>query len=239
MCCFSSPRWLNVEQDGGQERLNKSELRQKFRKEREDHKKNSLSSGLSWGEGHLKVLTSFFRNQGLVDPLTPEIWPFPWAAYYPIGSELNLLGCASNQTCWLPADQPDGSLLWYRFSEDVHRWEKNSKSLPHPPASQVMQSFEPARDGPWIVLTPCLAADASGTRLGYGGGYYDRFLEMHGEEIFSIACVPSQLFFKKGFLPREKHDQIVDCLATEKEVICLNKKKLERVCAQLLNKERG
>lgn len=53
---------------------------------------------------------------------------------------------------------------------------------------------EPREDEPWdplahdtdssvMMLMPALAYDKKGSRLGYGGGYYDRYLEKYGDRI--------------------------------------------------------
>ena len=34
-----------------------------------------------------------------------------------------------------------------------------------------------------MMLMPALAYDKKGSRLGYGGGYYDRYLEKYGDRI--------------------------------------------------------
>jgi 5-formyltetrahydrofolate cyclo-ligase len=44
--------------------------------------------------------------------------------------------------------------------------------LPSLPAIDL----EDARQGPHVLIAPCLAVDSQGCRLGYGGGYYDRLL---------------------------------------------------------------
>lgn len=57
-------------------------------------------------------------------------------------------------------------------------------------------------DIPDVVIVPALAVDRQGFRLGYGGGYYDRWLPgVHAETICPI--------FGSGFveaLPNEAHD---------------------------------
>jgi len=69
-----------------------------------------------------------------------------------------------------------------------------------------------------VVIVPALAADLAGTRLGYGGGYYDAFLaEITVPTICPVfdACVYTQL-------PAEPHDMPVSTLITETRVIpCL------------------
>ena len=65
-----------------------------------------------------------------------------------------------------------------------------------------------------LIIVPALAFDADGYRLGYGGGYYDRFLR--GVSAFTIGLARERLFVEK--LPRELHDVAVKCVVTEKEV---------------------
>lgn len=64
------------------------------------------------------------------------------------------------------------------------------------------------------VLLPGLAYDGSGTRLGYGGGFYDRLLP--GYAGLLVGVVWSALLLPE--LPGEAHDVRVGWLATERGV---------------------
>jgi 5-formyltetrahydrofolate cyclo-ligase len=66
-----------------------------------------------------------------------------------------------------------------------------------------------------LVLVPGLAFDRAGNRLGMGEGYYDRFLaQVHAPKI--ALAYDFQLAEK---LPIERHDQRVNIIITEKEMI--------------------
>lgn len=74
------------------------------------------------------------------------------------------------------------------------------------------------------VIVPGLAFDKKGFRLGYGAGYYDRFLE--GPETTSpyglnkasrIGLVPEALILER--LPQDEWDQQMDYLISENRVI--------------------
>ncbi|MEG2380254.1 MAG: 5-formyltetrahydrofolate cyclo-ligase [Oscillospiraceae bacterium] len=62
-----------------------------------------------------------------------------------------------------------------------------------------------------LCIVPALCFDKSGNRLGYGGGYYDRFLE--GYENFSIGISYIDTICKS--LPCEKFDATVDMVITD------------------------
>ena len=71
-----------------------------------------------------------------------------------------------------------------------------------------------------LVLVPALAFDRDGYRLGYGGGYYDRFLQGLGEAGIPVstigltygACVADAL-------PRESHDIPVHYVIDERRIL--------------------
>ena len=58
-----------------------------------------------------------------------------------------------------------------------------------------------------IIIVPALMADKNGYRLGYGGGFYDRFLPLC-KNAFKIVVVPKELFIAK--LPHDEFDVKVD-----------------------------
>lgn len=66
-----------------------------------------------------------------------------------------------------------------------------------------------------IVLVPGLAFDRWGNRLGFGAGYYDRFLGRLGEAVRMGVCDE----VSRRPLPREPHDVLMTHLATPDGVI--------------------
>lgn len=58
-----------------------------------------------------------------------------------------------------------------------------------------------------LIIVPALMVDKSGNRLGYGGGFYDRFLEEY-HSIRTLVVIPKDLFVEE--LPIEKFDRKID-----------------------------
>ena len=69
---------------------------------------------------------------------------------------------------------------------------------------------------PSIVLVPMLAFDAAGTRLGYGGGYYDRTLATLRAAGKLVAVGIAYAGQEVPGLPRRDHDEPLDAIVTEK-----------------------
>jgi 5-formyltetrahydrofolate cyclo-ligase len=72
--------------------------------------------------------------------------------------------------------------------------------------------FAPAVE-PDVIIMPLLGFDARGTRLGYGGGYYDRTLERLGKRprLIGLAFASQEI----DMIPRELHDVPLDVVVTE------------------------
>ncbi len=66
-----------------------------------------------------------------------------------------------------------------------------------------------------VVLVPAIALTREGYRLGYGFGFYDRFL--HGKRTKKIALSYAKQIVKS--IPHDSHDIKMDCIVTEDEVI--------------------
>ena len=66
------------------------------------------------------------------------------------------------------------------------------------------------------VVLPGLAFSRQGERVGYGGGYYDRFLEKESEHVLIGIGYPFQVLEK---IDTESHDQKVHWVITSDEVI--------------------
>ena len=64
-----------------------------------------------------------------------------------------------------------------------------------------------------VIIIPCIAADTAGHRIGYGGGWYDRFLHQQTEAIKIVLCYESCLLKS---IPYESHDIQADYIVTEK-----------------------
>ena len=66
-----------------------------------------------------------------------------------------------------------------------------------------------------LVIAPGIAFDRLGNRIGFGGGYYDRFLT----QTHAIRVGLAYAFQLADLLPAESHDVRMDWLVTENEVI--------------------
>jgi 5-formyltetrahydrofolate cyclo-ligase len=64
-----------------------------------------------------------------------------------------------------------------------------------------------------VILTPALAIDHSGTRLGQGGGCYDRALARRRADAIVVAIVNDQEYADRP-LPSDAHDVRVEAVIT-------------------------
>lgn len=131
--------------------------------------------------------------------------------YYPFRSECDTLSalhflhqegvrvalpCLTDQTLLFRHWQPGAEMHLNRFG------------IPEPAMSELLQ--------PAIALIPLVAFDKRGTRLGYGGGFYDRTLErLRGNQTLKAAIGIAYGFQETDALPYEPHDALLDAVITE------------------------
>ena len=64
-----------------------------------------------------------------------------------------------------------------------------------------------------LVIIPGVAFDKKGGRIGYGGGFYDRFLPLLRKDSKKIAIAYSFQIIEE--VPREENDFLVPCIITD------------------------
>ena len=96
-------------------------------------------------------------------------------------------------------------------------WEAGSAlATPGPPPAQPAGEAlgSQALAGADLILIPALAASEDGTRLGQGGGWYDRTLPHRAPSAPIVAVVFDDEVLPGGRIPREPHDIPVDAIIT-------------------------
>ena len=95
-----------------------------------------------------------------------------------------------------------GEEMKFILMEDLSRVEKGYAGIPEPIADGPVAEDETA-----LVLMPGLAFDPWGHRIGYGGGFYDKFLASEPGHPTVALCYGFQMF---PHLETEEFDKSVD-----------------------------
>lgn len=122
--------------------------------------------------------------------------------------DLNNLGTV----CSLPKVDAISSIMTF------FEWKPETKMIRNP-SLPFLEPDSKKTMNPTIIIVPLLTCDSFGNRLGYGKGFYDRYLEKH--KIFTIGLC-YDLLFSTTPIPTEKHDQKLDMIITEARIIKLS-----------------
>ncbi len=128
----------------------------------------------------------------------------PLGIYMAAGSELDPAALiehlrAEGYAFCLPVCETDGAMAFHLFAPDA-ALTAGAHGVLEPPADAPLCA-------PKLVFVPLLAADKSGTRLGRGGGYYDKWLagaEQAGQVKAVGLAYDAQIFAP---LPCAAHDK--------------------------------
>jgi 5-formyltetrahydrofolate cyclo-ligase len=135
--------------------------------------------------------------------------------YYPSNYEIDDLDILDllekkNFKVSLPIIKKDNQMNFYSWSRK-DPFKINKFGIPEPVSSKIFY--------PDILLVPLVAYDSSLNRLGYGGGYYDRYIEKI-EKIKKVTKIGLAFSFQKiSSIPINQNDKKLDFIVTEKEII--------------------
>lgn len=122
-------------------------------------------------------------------------------AYAPMAHEVNLLPLlaeAPDVEFYFPRCLPGRRLSFHRVRAAT-QLQPDAWGIPTPPPD--LPQIEPHMVQ--LVIVPGVAFTAQGKRLGYGGGYYDRFLPLCPQAHTLALALPQQLYPE---LPTDAHD---------------------------------
>ena len=97
-----------------------------------------------------------------------------------------------------------GDEMKFIYLSDLTQVEKGYSGIPEPIADGPIGDDETA-----LVLMPGMAFDPQGHRIGYGGGFYDKFLAEEPNHPTLALCYEFQVLPQ---LETEEHDIPVDCV---------------------------
>ena len=139
----------------------------------------------------------------------------PLAGYMPIRTEIDPLPAMAEAAAHGPVGVPviEGAGLPLRFA----RWEPGIAMKDGPFGARVPE-VETCFD-PEILIVPLVAFTASGGRLGYGGGFYDRTLAALRAQRPTLAIGFAYAAQEDAELPLEPTDQRLDMVVTERAIL--------------------
>lgn len=130
-------------------------------------------------------------------PLSRRNEPDTWSVIRRVWAEFPAVQLA------VPVVQVDGVSLKHYALSPTTRLGENRWGIPEPTADPATEMLPAAFDA---VLVPLLAVDATGQRVGYGSGFYDRFL---------AQCRPGTRFIGLNVLDEPPLTRIADVQPTD------------------------
>lgn len=142
-------------------------------------------------------------RQALV-PLLAQLEPELLGVYWPLPGEFDVGALPGPRA--LPFAKRDPMAMQFRRWDGAAPTAQDECGIPTATGAVAV---------PDVVLVPCVGFTREGFRLGYGGGYFDRWLAEHpGVTTVGLAWSGAETHF-----PVEAHDRALTVILTERELI--------------------
>lgn len=179
----------------------KSELRKRFRQLR---KTISDKNKKDFSICKIVLESNFFKNADQI------------LCYYPLDNEINTipiieasLKCGKKTALPYCTDENGNMEFYYIHSLDDLKTGSYDIMEPDADMCEKVTDFNHS-----LCIVPAFSFDKKGFRLGYGKGYYDRFLKKFTFNSIGL-CYNS---FLSDSLPADEHDIAVEYIATEDKI---------------------
>ncbi len=141
-------------------------------------------------------------------------------AYAPTPREIDVTpiirqALSDGKTVAFPLCVPETCEMSFHITDTMDLLRTGHYNLKEPPAEAPVYEVKHAAEDHAVCLVPGLVFDSMGYRIGYGKGYYDRFLSAFGG--VSVGVVYSDFLVPE--VPKGRFDLNVDVLITEKGVL--------------------
>ncbi len=180
--------------------MNKSKIRSKILKLRKKNIFKNFTVDTDKFFSILKKNKYNFKNFGGYYPTSYEI------------DDLEILKLLEKRNCniSLPIIRKNNQMDFFEWSSS-DPIKINKYGIPEPISSKILY--------PDILLVPLVAYDNDLNRLGYGGGFYDRYIYKI-EKIKKIVKIGLAFSYQKlKKVPIGSHDQKLDFIITEKKIL--------------------
>jgi 5-formyltetrahydrofolate cyclo-ligase len=169
--------------------------------------KNTFLKNINYCLDRVFSIENTIKEIGLYYPIFNEISPLVFIKYFK----------DNNITTALPVVDSNSHSMAFK------QWFKKEKLQ-----KSHIGTYEPLRTNktifPQIIVVPMLMFDRNLNRLGYGAGYYDksistlkRYFDKKQKNFITIGLAYSEQETKS--IPYESHDQKLDFIVTEKEIL--------------------
>ena len=144
--------------------------------------------------------------------------------YAPFGGEIDVLpiarqALADGKTVAFPRCNKTECTMEYHIVDSVEALDVGAYGISEPPAdAPVWHADQCEADTHPVCIVPGLVFDRAGYRVGYGKGYYDRYLSTFPGVRVGIVYADCVL----ARIPRGRFDLSVDVLVTDKGVRAVN-----------------
>jgi 5-formyltetrahydrofolate cyclo-ligase len=180
--------------------VNKFQIRKKILKIRKNNFSKNLKINTNNFFSFLKINTNSVINLGGYYPSNYEI------------DDLEILDLLEKKKfrLSLPVIKKNNQMDFFKWSNN-DPLKINKFGIPEPISSKIIY--------PDILLVPLVGYDNNLNRLGYGGGFYDRYIEKieKKKKVMKIGLAFS--YQKINTIPLDKFDKKLDFLITEKEIL--------------------
>ncbi len=180
--------------------MNKSKIRSEILKFRKKNFNKNLKINLDKFISFLKINIRNAKKIGGYYPSNYEI------------DDLEILDVLDKQNfkISLPIIKKNNQMNFYSWSKK-DPLKLNKFGIPEPVSSKILY--------PDILLVPLVGYDKNLNRLGYGGGFYDRYIEKI-DKIKKVTKIGLAFSYQKiKSVPIDQHDKKLDFIITEKEII--------------------